>query len=491
METAHTPHERFIHAYQQQQIGEVRLAEAGYRALLDDDECHVDALNNLGVICAGQGRLAEAEVYYDTALRMCPHSADFQVNLGNLLAAQGRVGEAVVHYRQALHLRPGDLDVHLLLGTALGMGETPADAVALLRQVLVARPDSVQAHLSLGAAYMELTRCDEALACFDRVLRLAPDHALGHLNRALSLLSLGRYREGWPEWEWRWRCRIWYERTLPRPEHRWDGSHLAGRTILLYGEQGYGDTLQALRYVTQVRRGGEVILRCGRDLTGLADRSCLADLVIGPDDPVPSFDRHAALMSLPGLFGTTVETVPEPVAGLTPRPELVEAWRDRLTSTGGWQVGICWQGNPNHPKDGARSVPPDRFAELARVPGVRFISLQKGVAAPEALWTDFGSDLVDLRGDWADFEELAAIMSHLDLVISVDTSVAHLAGALRKPVWIALPFAADWRWMIDHDTSRWYPTARLFRQPAKGDWASVFDRLRDALVELTRRKPDV
>ena len=491
MATAHTSDERFVQAYQQQQVGDVRLAEAGYRALVDDDGSHVDALNNLGVICAGQGRLAEAEAYYDTAVGLCPQSADFQLNLGNLLAAQGRVSEAVVHYRQALHLRPDDLDVRLLVGTTLGVGETPADAVVLLRQVLAARPDSVQAHLSLGAAYMELARFDAALACFDQVLRLAPAHALGHVNRALSLLSLGRYHEGWREWEWRWRCRTWYERTLPRPEHRWDGSHLAGRTILLYGEQGYGDTLQALRYVPQVQREGEVILRCGRDLTGLADRSNLADLVIGPDDPLPSFDRHAALMSLPGLFGTTVETVPEPVAGLTPRPELVEAWRDRLAPTGGWQVGICWQGNPNHPKDGARSVPPDRFAELARVPRVRFVSLQKGVAAPEALWAGYGSDLVDLRGDWADFEELAAIISQLDLVISVDTSVAHLAGALRKPVWIALPFAADWRWMIDHDTSRWYPTARLFRQPARGDWASVFDRLGDALVELTGRKSAV
>ena len=196
-------------------------------------------------------------------------------------------------------------------------------------------------------------------------------------------------------------------------------------------------------------------------------------------------------MSLPGLFDTTAETVPEPVAGLTPRPELVEAWRDRLAPTGRWQVGICWQGNPNHRKDGARSVSPDRFAELARVPGIRFVSLQKGVAPPRALWADAGSALVDLRGQWADFEELAAIISQLDLVISVDTSVGHLAGALRKPVWIALPFAADWRWMIDHHTSRWYPTARLFRQPATGDWASVFDRLGHALVELTRLKPAV
>ena len=491
MATAHTSNERFARAHQQQQAGEVRLAEAGYRALLDHDGTHLDALNNLGVICAGQGRLAEAEAHYDTAVRLCPHSADFQLNLGNLLAAQGRVGEAGVHYRQALQLRPGDLDIRLLAGTTLGVGETPADAVVLLRQVLAARPDSVQAHLSLGATYMELARFDEALACFDRVLRLAPDHALGHFNRALALLSLGRYPEGWRDWEWRWRCRTWYERTLPRPEHRWDGSHLAGRTILLYGEQGYGDTLQTLRYVPQVRRQGHVILRCGRDLTGLVDRSNLADLVIGPDDPVPSFDRHAALMSLPGLFGTTVETVPEPVAGLTPRPTLVEAWRERLAPTGDWQVGICWQGNPNHPRDGARSVPPARFVELARVPGVRFVSLQKGVAAPVALWADSGSALVDLRGDWADFEELAAIMAQLDLVISVDTSVAHLAGALRKPVWIALPFAADWRWMADHDTSRWYPTARLFRQPARGDWASVVDRLGAALVELTRVKPEV
>lgn len=465
MATAHTSNGRFAQAYQQQQVGELRLAEAGYRALLDDDETHVDALNNLGVICAGQGRVAEAEACYNAAVRLCPQSADLQVNLGNLFAARRRLGEAGAHYRQALHLRPGDLDVRLLAGTALGVGEAPADAVVLLRQVLTARPDSLQAHLSLGATYMELARFDEALACFDGVLRLAPDHAQGHLNRALALLSLGRYPEGWREWEWRWRCRTRYGRTLPRPEDRWDGSHLAGRTILLYGEQGYGDTLQTLCYVPRVRREGQVILRCGRDLTGLVERSNLADLVIGPDDPLPSFERHAALMSLPGLFGTTVETVPEPVVGLAPRPELVEAWRDRLAPTGEWQVGLCWQGNPNHARDGARSVPPDRFNELTRVPGVRFVSLQKGVAPPDVPWPDHGSALVDLRGDWADFEELAAIMSQLDLVISVDTSVAHLAGALRIPVWIALPFSADWRWMVDRDTSPWYPTAVSFVSP--------------------------
>ncbi len=335
---------------------------------------------------------------------------------------------------------------------------------------------------------MELTEFDVALACFDRVLDRAPDHALGHFNRAMALLSLGRYREGWREWEWRWRCRNAYTRTLTRPELRWDGSPLGGQTILLYAEQGHGDTLQVLRYLPQVRRtGARVVLRCGRDLKSLVSRCGLADLVIGPDDPLPAFDRHAALMSLPGLFDTTSETVPEPVRTLAPRSELVEAWRDRLVFPGTLRVGICWQGNPNHQKDSARSVSPERFVELADVPGVRLVSLQKGAALPVTSRVHSGSNLVDLGGDWADFEELAAIVSHLDLVISVDTSVAHLAGSMGKPVWIALPFAADWRWMIDEDASPWYPSARLFRQPARGDWASVFGRLRDALAELIRQ----
>ena len=486
MPTARTSNERFQTAFQHQLAGALAPAEAGYRALLGADASHVDALNNLGVICAAQGRSTEAEAYYDTAVRLCPQSVDYQLNLGNLLATEGRLGEAAVRYREALRLRPGDVDVRLLAGATLAAGEMPADAVVLLRQVLAARPDSVQAHLSLGTAYLELARFDEGLACFDRVLGLSPDHALAHFNRALALLSLGRYREGWRDWEWRWRCRAFYDHILPRPEQRWDGSSLDGQTVLLYAEQGYGDTLQALRYVPSVRRRGRVILRCGRDLVGLVARAGLADVVVGSDDPLPPFDRHAALMSLPGLFDTTAETVPPPVHGLVPRQALVETWRDRL-STDRWLVGVCWQGNPNHPKNGARSVPAERFTALARVSGVRFVNLQKGSTAPVVAWKGAEGRLVDLRGAWADFEELAAIVSQLDLVITVDTSVAHLAGTLRKPVWLALPFAADWRWMIDHDTSRWYPTVRLFRQPARGDWSSVFERLGDALAELTRR----
>jgi hypothetical protein len=487
MPTSHASNERFFLAYQHQLVGEIGLAEDGYRALLKDDENHVQSLNNLGVICAGQGRLTEAEFYYAAATRLSPQSADFQLNIGNLLAAQGRLGEAVLHYRQALHLRPGDLDIRLLVGATLAAGVSPADAVVPLRQVLAARTESVQANLSLGGAYMELTKFDEALACFDSVLRCMPDHALGHFNRALALLSLGRYREGWREWEWRWRCRNFYTRSLTRPEQRWDGASLAGRTILLYAEQGHGDTLQFLRYVPHVRReAARVIIRCGRDLTRLVSRSGLADVVIGPDDPVPAFDLHAALMSLPGFFDTTTETVPDPVRALVPSPELVTAWRKRLTAPGIQQVGICWQGNPNHQNDGARSVSPERFVELAGVPGVQFVSLQKGATVPAALSADSGSNRVEQGGDWADFEELAAIVSQLDLVISVDTSVAHLAGTMGKPVWIALPYAADWRWMVDDDTSRWYPTSRLFRQPARGDWTSVFEHLRNALTELTQ-----
>jgi hypothetical protein len=292
---------------------------------------------------------------------------------------------------------------------------------------------------------------------------------------------MGRFEQGWPGYEWRWKVEE-FGALPPLHQPQWDGSPLEGRTILIRTEQGLGDTLQFIRYIPLVhRRGGRVILLSQPPLTRL--QACIpgVERLLAHGDPVPEFDVHVPLLSLPGLLGTRLETVPADVPYLEAEPPLVEAWRHRLGSYPGFKVGIVWQGNPKYLQDRARSTCLAQFAPLARVPGVHLFSLQKGPGAEQLTARTEWFPVTDLGSGLADFADTAAVLKHLDLVVSVDTSVAHLAGALGLPVWVALPHAADWRWLMGRDDSPWYPTMRLFRQTGPGQWEDVFRRIAEAL----------
>jgi tetratricopeptide (TPR) repeat protein len=469
-------------------LGDLAGAAASYREALRLRPDYADARNNLGDVLAVQGKPDEAIAAYREALRLRPDYAEAHNNLGVALRHQGRLDEAVASYREALRCRPGYPEVHYNLGMAFWEEGRPDEAAAGFRQALALRPSYAEALFYLAQALRALGRPDEALAAYHRLLELdAGANAEAHLARALARLLLGDYEGGWAEYEWRWRCSEFGRPPVRAP--RWDSSPLAGRTILLHAEQGLGETLQFARYAALVKeRGGTVIVACPRPLLGILASCPGIDRLVPPDAAWPACDVQAPLLSLPVLLGTTLATVPAPVPYLSADPGLVERWRGELDAFPGFRVGISWQGNPRNKADRYRSVPLRAFVDLARVAGVRLFSLQKGAGveqlrelSADCPAIDLGSRLDERSGP---FRDTAAVMRNLDLVISVDTALVHLAGALGVPVWVVLAAASDWRWLLDRPDSPWYPSARLFRQARWGEWDEVFARMAGELRRL-------
>ncbi|HYG89647.1 MAG TPA: tetratricopeptide repeat-containing glycosyltransferase family protein [Azospirillum sp.] len=430
-----------------------------------------------------KGNLAEAA-------RLChavvdtrrDHGPGFQM-LGALAYRQKRFGLSADFFRQAALLMPGDFKARSNLATALNALGCHGAAAAHLRNVLAAMPELAAAHYNLGNTLQRLHRFDGAAACYQRVLALDPEHVDAHWNLALVLLRMGRFGEGWPEYEWRWR------RPGTPVEHRnapaWDGGPLDGRTLLLVCEQGLGDTIQFARYLPlAAARGGPVILRCQPELRRLLSGFPGVARIITRDEPLPAFDVQSSLMSLPGLFGTSPDTIPNRVPYLPgpdgPGPVLPDGDARKAAPGGGLRVGVVWGSSPTDP---SRSCPLDTLLALGRLPGVRLFSLQKGSHAADLGRTPDAGCIEDLSDRIHDMADTAAIVRQLDLVVTVDTSVAHLAGALGRPTWILLPHLADWRWLVDREDCPWYPTARLFRQTTPGDWGGVFARVLPALEQ--------
>ncbi len=476
-----------------------------------------DALLNLGITLAQQNQADGAADCFLHVVRRKPDSAEAHLQLGLLRKTQRRPEEAAAHLRQALALRPDSPEILLYLGETLREQGRFAEAADVLRRALALRPEFAEAHNCLGIALRELDRADEARVCFEEALRLRPDYVeavnnlagvfqdLGqldqtlecyaralnlkpdypeiHFNRAVVRLLRGDLAQGWPEYEWRWRCTGFPARDFPQPV--WDGGPLKGKTILLHAEQGLGDTIQFVRYAPLVKeRGGTVVLECQPALLALLRDVAGVDRLVGRGEPLPAFDVQAGLMSLPGILGTTFATVPAAVPYLAADPGRVERWRHRLEAVPGFRVGIAWQGNPVVRADARRSIALEHFAPLAGVEGVGLVSLQKGPGVEQlrALAGRFPVlDLGDELDEAGAFLDTAAVMKNLDLVVSSDTAIPHLAGALAVPVWVALAALPDWRWFLGREDSPWYPTMRLYRQQRPGDWAEVFARLADAL----------
>jgi len=346
--------------------------------------------------------------------------------------------------------------------------------VELLRAAAAAQPCSADAHHNLAAALTAAGRLAEAAASAATALRLDPAHADARYGLGVVDLLAGRLPEGFAGLEWRWRRRGF---TCPwafdRPH--WDGAPRAGRTLLLHAEQGLGDAIQMLRFVPAVAAGGAVVLAVPPALRRLADRFAPWAEVVTAGDPLPPFDLHCPLPSLPWALGTTLHSIPK-TPYLAADPVEAASWRDRLAGVAGLRVGLCWAGNPGYAADARRSIAPDRLAALAGLPGIGFVSLQPGHPPPPGLalhdWTAALRDLADT----------AALLAGLDLVVTVDTAVAHLAGALGRPVWLLNRFDTCWRWMPGRDDSPWYPTMRILRQHRPGDWDSVLARVRSGLA---------
>jgi Tfp pilus assembly protein PilF len=441
---------------------------------------------DLGEIYRAQGKTADAIAAYRRALALNPKLADAHNNLGTLLAADNQAAEAAQCFREALRLNPGHADAHGNLGSLLEADGRLADARAAYESAVQMAPESAQAYLNLGGCLSVAGDWHGAMACFQKAARLDPQAVEPRYQAALARLALGDFANGWREFEWRSKRGAPARRTFDLPT--WNGAELSGHRVLIHSEQVLGDTLQFIRYVPLASaRGAEPILDVPPRLITLLRESGFTNL-IAPDEPPPECHLQAPLLSLPGLLGTVLETIPAQIPYLSAGPELVAEWHDKLVSIDGFKIGIAWQGDAAHPRDRFRSIPLADFELLARVAGVRLISLQMKDGLDQLAnlagrfeVNDFGDKLDTAAGA---FMDTAAIMKNLDLVVTADTAAAHLAGALGARVWVALSTAADWRWLRERDDSPWYPTMRLFRQTATGDWVDVFRRMAAAVEPL-------
>jgi len=428
-----------------------------------------------------QERLEEAGDSYQAAIVCNPNHAETHNDLGNVLQMLGRLDEAVAKFREAIALKPDYAGAHYNLGNALRAQDHWEAAEASYRRAIELAPDYVHAHNNLGNLLTQQLRLDEAMALFEHGLALEPQNAGIHNNLGIALLLKGNFAQGAAEYEWRFKSGD----LKPLPAVKapaWDGQPLLGQTLLLQAEQGYGDAIQFIRYASLVRaRCGRLILQCAQPLARLLATMAGVDEVTSTFEPPAGVAAHAPLLSLMHLFGTRLETIPASVPYLAANPARVVAFRRLVGSSGGLKVGLVWAGTPGHKNDRNRSLTLDALAPLLATENIKFISLQKGDRAREIAAGGFADRLVDLDPHLGDFADTAAAVSCLDLVISVDTAVAHLAGALAKPVWVLLPFAPDWRWMLDREDSPWYPTMRLFRQTRPRHWEDIVRRIGAAL----------
>jgi Flp pilus assembly protein TadD len=423
------------------------------------------------------GRDAEAAQILSSLCIQEPENADAAGAYGAVLFRQRRFAEALAMAQRVLTLAPPTAATLADAGAALHKLGRPDEALVQLDRALALEPEHRHARANRVTVLLDLLRVREAMDAARDGLRLDPDDGDLHWGLAIGHLLLGEFADGWAEHEWRTRSGA-YRGNLPIFEQpRWRGESLSGRTIYLYGEQGFGDCVQFVRFVRDVARlASHVFLRVPALLEPLMGALAGNCRLLPQGAALPPFDFHCPLMSLPLGLAADMENIPADVPYLQADEARAESWRQRLGPAPGIQVGIVWSGNPSHSNDMNRSIPLATFRQLAR-PGCRFVSLQPKVQPADQTLLAEWPGLLDAGPQLRDFGETAALIAALDLVISVDTSVAHLAGALGKPVWLLLPHAPDWRWMLERDTSPWYPTARLYRQPAAGDWDSVLARV--------------
>ncbi|MEG3839477.1 tetratricopeptide repeat protein, partial [Microcoleus sp. herbarium14] len=458
-----------------QQLGEIESAILYYQTALRLDQNLIETAHNLAHLFKQTNQLNEAVAYYLHALQVNPNLTYSLIGLGTVLQQQGKLAEAFNCYQQALEREPNNPEALNNVGAFYHEQGNTKTAISHYRQALNLKPDFVDAINNLAHALVDLGQFQEAFDCHCRALELQPDNATAHLELALTLLLFGDFKRGFAEYEWRWRTPQLSPREFKEPI--WDGSDLHGKTILLHVEQGFGDSIQFIRYAPILRsRGAKVMVACYQELMRLFATVGGIEYLSVCFEGLPAFDLHAPLMSLPAIVGTTLETIPANVPYLAPPPECKFA----LSSDAKLKVGIVWAGSPQRRKDNQRSCNLSDFIRFLDVPEIAFYSLQKNLSQSDR--TLLNQHLVpDLSPHLNDFADTASAISQLDLVISVDTSVAHLAGALGKPIWVLLSFAPDWRWLLDRTDNPWYPTARLFRQNQPESWQELFEEVQAAL----------
>jgi tetratricopeptide (TPR) repeat protein len=493
--------------------------------LIERDASRVEALSNRGLVLAKLKRHEEALRAYDLALAINHDSADILVNRANSLTALKKFDEALAAFHQALTLDPKHFVAHLGRGCTLFQLKRYSEALDSYEKALVIAPEQSQCYNNRALAQAVLGRYDEAFASYDKALEIDPNFVEAYVNRgnvfgslgqtergladylkavairpdrveavwntSLAQLTLGNFREGWKNYESRWRKEetVPYRRDFAQP--LWLGKEeVAGRTILLHPEQGLGDTFQFVRYAPLLaRRGARVILEVHpSQKTLLAQVAGLAG-IYSRGENLPDFDLHCPMMSLPLAFGTELATIPAEIPYIPVASEGIPKWRARLGESRALRVGVAWAGSASHTNNRNRSIALSRFATLFSASKVEFVTLQKELGPGDADILGRHPNVIQLGEELSDFADTAALISLLDLVVSVDTSVVHLTGAIGRPFWLLVPFAPDFRWLLEREDSPWYSTARLFRQPGIDKWEDVFERVRAELERLARQRP--
>jgi tetratricopeptide (TPR) repeat protein len=449
---------------------------------------YAEALCNRGMVFFELKAPEQALASYDRALALRPHFVEAQVHRGNALRKLKRFEEALASCERTLALWPDRAAAYGNRAIVLHELRRFAEALADYDRAFAIEPDYLDALCNRGATFYELGRFEEALASYARALAVRPDFADAHYNEAHSRLLTGDLRRGFEKFEWRWKIEPYasFRREFAQPQ--WLGTEeIAGKTILLHAADGFGDTIHLCRYTPVVAaRAARVILEVQKPLQELMSSLAGGAQVLARGDPLPDFDLQCPLLSLPRAFGTELATIPSATPYLFVPPSRTASWNARLGPRHRPRIGLAWSGDPNHSNDRNRSIALDRFLPLLTGVDAIFVSVQRDVRDGDATVLQSRSDVLHFGPELKDFSDTAALISSLDLVISVDTSVAHLAGALAKPVWILLTFLPDWRWLLDREDSPWYPTARLFRQDGTRTWDDVITRVGAALQDFVR-----
>ncbi|MGA2229802.1 MAG: tetratricopeptide repeat protein [Tepidisphaeraceae bacterium] len=435
----------------------------------------------LGAALMHKGDAPQAVAILASIANQHPYLVEAHGMLANAHALCGQWEPAVASFHRALELAPNLAVAHFGLGAALAHQGKVKQSIAAFRAAL--RLNYPAAHCNLGVALALVGELDEAAAELRKAISFNPDDATAHWNYAILKLLQGEWRDGWLEYEWRWRWNLFPSARRNFGQPAWRGEDIEGRTLLLHAEQGFGDTIQFIRYLPLLAsRGARVIVECQAELFDLFQQVPGPQQWVRAGEALPTFDAHCPLASLPGLFGTTPQSIPPQVPPLSAPPDRLAFWQAKLGPPDGRRrVGLAWAGRSTFLGDHTRSLHLSQLRGVLAIEGIQFYSLQKGPAAAQVKQLA-AAQVIDLGSDFGDFADTAAVMSLCDLIVTTDTSVPHLAGAMGRPVWVMLQYVPDWRWLLNRDDSPWYPSARLFRQTSLGDWNGVISRVAQAIT---------
>ena len=472
------------------ELGKYDEAAAAYQNAVEVMPDMAGAYYNMGLTRYRQKKLNAAISCYQKAIELKGAFPEAYNNMGNAYQDQKQHPEAISCFRKALDLKPDYADAYYNLGKSLNEQSCYPDAIAAYQKALQVNPNHYKAANNMAKTYQDVREVQNAIYWFQKALHIKPDYAEAHFNLATAYLLTGEFQEGWKAYEWRFKRREW-KRTYPYRYNKplWSGEDFVGKRLFVHSEQGIGDILQFGRYLPWVKtRGGTVIFETRKALMGLFKiMSGIDELVMFSTDgnPTTEFDLYVPLANLPGIFNTTLENIPADVPYLFADREKSAVWKDRLKVTG-LKIGLVWAGTDTDPR---RACALEWLKPLSDITGVDLYGLQKGIAAEqiEVEGLPQGMRMTNLGQEFEDFTDTAAVIENLDMVISIDTSVAHLAGAMGKPVWLMLPYASDWRWLLNRDDSPWYPTMRLFRQPTPGNWEALGQQLANKLQQFAAK----